>query len=64
MRRLAEVQWVEEERRSSGKCPSGALSNHDDSLAAMRMDADDAQTTGHSWQHALHFPVASFSAGG
>lgn len=43
--RLADVEWIEEERRSSGKCPSRALSNHDDSLAVMRMDADDAQTT-------------------
>lgn len=57
-------QWVEEERRSSGKCPSRALSYHDDTLAVMGLDADDAQTTGHSWKHALRFPVASFSAGG
>ncbi|TWW58282.1 Fragile X mental retardation syndrome-related protein 1 [Takifugu flavidus] len=39
--RLADVQWVEEERRSPGKCPGRAPSNHDDSLAVMRMDADD-----------------------
>lgn len=59
MERLADVQWVGEERRSPGKCPGRAPSNHDDSLAVMRMDADD--THGNVL---CIFPVASFSAGG